>query len=178
MRVIPIAIACAATCVLTHLSPVYADTLDKIKASGVILLGYRSDAPPFSSAATVGQPVGFSIDLCDQVVAGVKAALKIDRLDVKFIPVDAKTRFEKLETGDIDIECGASTRTLSREARVDFTLFTFLTGTEMLVPFKSDIRAPADLAGKKIAVLPGTTTETVMQGVIKILAVDAEIVTV
>ena len=178
MRVILIVIACAAMCVLAIMSPVRADTLDKIKSSGVILLGYWRDAPPFSSMAAGGQPEGFSIDLCDRVVAEVKIALKIDKLDVKFVPVDAQTRFDKLESGDIDIECGTTTRTLSRQARFDFTLFTFLTGTEMLVRLDSDIRAPADLAGKRIAVLPGTTTEKVMKDVVKQLLVNAEIVPV
>jgi ABC-type amino acid transport substrate-binding protein len=177
MRVIGMAIACAAMCILSLASNVRADTLDKIKASGAILLGYRTDAPPFSSAAGV-QPEGFSIDLCDRVVAEVKIALKVDNLDVKFVPVDAETRFAKLESGEIDIECGATTRTLSREGRFDFTLFTFLTGTEMLVRLDSDIRAPADLAGKKIAVLPGTTTEKVMKDVLKHLLINADIVPV
>jgi glutamate/aspartate transport system substrate-binding protein len=177
MRVIRMAIACAAMCGIVHTSQARADTLDKIKSSGVILLGYRSDAPPFSSGAS-GRPEGFSIDLCDRVVAAAKIALKMDNLDAKFVAVDADTRFGKLESGDIDIECGATTRTLSREARFDFSLFTFLTGTEMLVRLDSDIRSPADLAGKKIAVLPGTTTEKVMKDVFKQLLVNAEIVPV
>ena len=84
MRVVLIVIACAAICVLAIISPVLADTLDKIKSSGVILLGYWRDAPPFSSIASGGQPEGFSIDLCDRVVAEVKIALKIDKLGDNF----------------------------------------------------------------------------------------------
>ena len=178
MRSILVAIACGSAYFLALMSPTCADTLDKIKASGVILMGYRTDAPPFSSTAPGGQPEGFSIDLCDRVVAAVKIALKTDNLSVKYVPVDAESRFSKLEAGDIDIECGATTRTLSRQARFDFTLFTFLTGTELLVRFESDIHGPSELAGKKIAVLPGTTTESVMKDVFKRLLVNAVIVPV
>ncbi|HYB08434.1 MAG TPA: amino acid ABC transporter substrate-binding protein [Alphaproteobacteria bacterium] len=177
MRVIRIAIACAAMCVLSPVLHAHAQTLDKIKTSGAVLVGYRTDAPPFSSGAGA-EPQGFSIDLCNRVVVELKLALKMDNLQVKYVPVDAETRFSKLESGEIDIECGATTRTLSRETRFDFSLFTFLTGTEMLVRLDSNIRAPSDLAGKKIAVLPGTTTEKVMKDVLKQLLVNADIVPV
>ncbi len=178
MRFILIAIASASACLLALVSPASADTLDKIKASGAILVGYRTDAPPFSATGPGSQPEGFSIDLCDRVVAAVKIALNTDNLGVKYVPVDAESRFKKLEAGEIDIECGATTRTLSRQARVDFTLFTFLTGAELLVRFESDIHGPSDLAGKKIAVLPGTTTESVMKDAFKRLLVNATIVSV
>jgi len=178
MRSVLFAIARASACFLALVLPASADTLDKIKSSGTILLGYRTDAPPFAATGPSGQPEGFSIDLCDRVVAAVKIALKTDSLSVKYVPVDAKSRFDKLEAGDIDIECGATTRTLSRQARFDFTLFTFLTGTELLVRFESNIHSPSDLAGKKIAVLPNTTTESVMKDAFKRLLVNAAIVPV
>jgi ABC-type amino acid transport substrate-binding protein len=178
MRVLWTALTYGAVIVLALMAPARADTLEKIKSSGVILLGYQTDAPPFSSAAGGGQPEGFSIDLCDRVVAATKIALKMDNLAVKFIPVDSQTRFDKLNKGEIDIECGSTTRTLSRQATFDFTLFTFLTGTEILVRFESDIRRPADLAGKKIAVLPSTTTEKVIKDTLKESLVNAEIVPV
>jgi len=178
MRVIAKTSICAAIFVLSVMGSARADTLEKIKSSGVFLLGYRTDAPPFSSATAGGRPEGFSIDLCERVVAAVKTAVKRDNLEVKFVPVDAKSRFDKLKEGEIDIECGATTRTLSRQAGFDFTLFTFLTGTEMLVRFGSDIHSPADLAGKKIAVLPGTTNEKVVKDALSEARLKAEIVPV
>jgi glutamate/aspartate transport system substrate-binding protein len=39
-------------------------TLDKIKETGVVQLGYRETSRPFSFLGTDGQPAGYSIDLC------------------------------------------------------------------------------------------------------------------
>jgi glutamate/aspartate transport system substrate-binding protein len=97
-----------------------ASTLDKIKTSGAIVIGYRADAPPFSTEGADGKPEGFSIDLCNGIAAATKNKLQLDDLKVKYIPVTASNRIEKLETGEVDIECGSTTRTLSREASARF----------------------------------------------------------
>ena len=39
-------------------------TLDKIKETGAIQLGYRETSRPFSFVGTDGQPAGYSVDLC------------------------------------------------------------------------------------------------------------------
>jgi glutamate/aspartate transport system substrate-binding protein len=155
-----------------------ASTLDKIKTSGAIVIGYRADAPPFSTEGADGKPEGFSIDLCNGIAAATKNKLQLDDLKVKYIPVTASNRIEKLETGEVDIECGSTTRTLSREASADFTLLTFVTGADLLVSVASKIESPADLSGKKVAVLPGTTTEGALRSVLERRAIDATIVLV
>jgi len=92
--------------------------------------------------------------------------------------VTAENRIEKLETGDIDIECGSTSKTLARQARVDFTLLTFVTGTELLVHVGSKIDGLSGLEGKRVAVLPGTTTENVIITELKRQLINAEIVKV
>jgi len=159
-------------------APAHADTLDKIQASKSISLGYRKASPPFSSADEDGKPIGFSIDLCLRVVAAVKQATGLDKLAIAYVPVTAENRLEKLETGDIDIECGSTSRTLARQARVDFTLLTFVTGTELLVHVGSKIDGLSGLEGKRVAVLPGTTTENVIITELKRQLINAEIVKV
>jgi glutamate/aspartate transport system substrate-binding protein len=47
-------------------------TLDKIKETGVVQLGYRATSRPFSFLGSDGQPVGFSIDLCLQVAGALR----------------------------------------------------------------------------------------------------------
>ena len=155
-----------------------AGTLDTIRARGTILIGYRVDAAPFSSLGTDKRPQGYSIDLCDEIANSVKAALNMPKLQTRYVPVTAENRIPKLESGAIDIECGTTTRTLSRQAQVDFTLFTFLTGTEMLVPATSSIHGPRDLANKKIAVQPGTTTEAVIKQLFALRLIPVTIVPV
>jgi ABC-type amino acid transport substrate-binding protein len=153
-------------------------TLDKIQSNKSISLGYRTASPPFSSTEAGAQPVGYSIDLCLRVVAAVKQATKVDALKVNYVPVTAENRIEKLESGEIDIECGSTTRTLSRQQRVDFTLQTFVTGAELLVRVGSKIDRLADLEGKKVAVLPGTTTDNTVRAELKQQLINATVVPV
>lgn len=155
-----------------------ADTLATIRQRGSILIGYRADAPPFSSLNADKQPQGYSIDLCKRIADTVKTSLNLPKLQIQYVPVTAENRISKLESGAIDIECGTTTRTLSRQARVDFTLFTFLTGTELLVPVNSTIRTAPDLANKKIALQPGTTTEKVLKQLFSLRLITVDIVPV
>jgi ABC-type amino acid transport substrate-binding protein len=68
-----------------------------------------------------------------------------------------------IENGDIDIECGASTVTLSRRERVDFSLMTFITGGAILSLKKSPIPTISGLENKTIAVIKGTTTHETLR---------------
>ncbi len=67
-----------------------------------------------------GKPIGYSIDLCKRIVAGVKSAIGKE-VNVEYIPVTANSRFDALVENKIDILCGSTTKTLSRSKRVDFT---------------------------------------------------------
>jgi len=155
-----------------------ADTLATIRSRGAIVIGYREGAPPFSFLDAQKKPQGYSIDICNRIANSVKQVLNLSELQVKYVPVTAENRIEKLESGEIDIECGSTTRTLSRQARIDFTLFTFLTGTEMLVRAGSGIQGPANLDGKKIALQPGTTTAKAIARALADAGSKAEIVSV
>ena len=104
---------------------VNADTLQTIKSSGMIKLGYHADAEPFSFLNPQGTPVGYSMDLCRRIAAEVKQELGLNDLKIELVKVDYENRFDAVESGKVDIECGTATMTLSRMERVDFTLMTF-----------------------------------------------------
>ena len=80
-------------------------------------------------------------------------------MQVKWVKVTPEDRIRSVMDGTIDIECGSTTHTLSRQQQVDFTLMTFADGASILTTSASGIRRVTDLGGKKIAVAPGTTTE-------------------
>jgi ABC-type amino acid transport substrate-binding protein len=65
--------------------------------------------------------------------------------------------------GRIDIECGNTTNTLSRQERVDFSQLIFIDGGSLLVRSDSSVRQLSDLAGKRIGVIPSTTTEQALK---------------
>jgi len=155
--------------------PADAATLDRIRDSGTIKLGYRQDAAPFSYADKSGLPAGYSVALCSAVVNAVRAELQRDDLKVQFVPVTADDRFEALQAGTIDLLCGATTVTLERRKLVDFSLMTFVTGSSVL--YRKD--GPAnflDLAGQKVGVRSGTTTENGLKEALKEAGIEAEVV--
>ena len=141
-------------------------TLKKIKASSTLTLGYLESAPPFSFPGPDRRPVGYSIDLCTHVASVIQKQLGIN-LKLNWVPVTTENRLEMVASGKVDIECGTSTASLSRQERVDFSLMTFVDGGGMLTKSDWKLGAVADLADKRIAVIPGTTTETALQKFLK-----------
>jgi glutamate/aspartate transport system substrate-binding protein len=151
-------------------SPAFAQELDgtlkKIKTSGTFTIGYRESAPPFSFPGPDRRPVGYSIDLCTHVAGAIQKQLGIN-LKLNWTPVTADNRVEMVEQGKIDIECGTTTASLSRQERVDFSLMTFVDGGGLLTKADADLHSVADLADKRIAIIPGTTTETALTKFLK-----------
>jgi ABC-type amino acid transport substrate-binding protein len=153
-------------------------TLKTIKETGVIKLGYLPQSVPFSFAETVGKPQGYSPDLCLRAATGIQEQLGIEKLDVQWVPVTLETRFDAVKTGAIDLECGITTNTLSRQKDVDFSLMTWVDGANFLVRDSSPYKTLSDLAGRKIAVIPNTTTVGVLEKVLEKSYINAEIVLV
>jgi ABC-type amino acid transport substrate-binding protein len=156
--------------------PAYAQTLDKIRKSGVITLGYIDGAAPFSYADGNGQPQGYSIELCNAVAEGVGAQLKRQNLKVRWVKLTIQDRIDAVRTGKVDLECSTTTWTLSRQQLVDFSLVTFVDGGSLLVRADSDASRVADLDGKRIAVITGTTTERALRAALTRGTVKAQLV--
>ena len=150
-------------------------TLKKIADSGSITIGYNGDSAPFSFVDETGNPVGYSVDLCRRIATATKEKLGLAKLEVKYVEVNLHDRFEAVESGKIDIECGSSTITLSRLARVDFTLRTFVTGGALVSKVDAPIRMTADIGGKIVAVIKNTTTESALRVYLEESLVDAEL---
>ena len=134
-------------------------TLKKIKTSGVLNIGYRESSPPFSFMGPDKRPTGYSIDLCMHVAGVIQKQLGLANLKLGWVPVTAQNRIEMVVQGKVDLECSTTTASLSRQERVDFSLMTFVDGGGLLTTPGANLRGSADLAGKRIAVIPGTTTE-------------------
>jgi glutamate/aspartate transport system substrate-binding protein len=149
------------------------DTLAKIKRTGAMTIGFRESSPPFSFvAANDPKPQGYSIDLCLRIVDGIKKELALAQLDVKWVKVTPETRIASVANGTVDIECGSTTKTLGRMAQVDFTVLTFLDGGSLLTVSTANINKLTDLAGKRVAVIAGTTTEAAVRDMVKKLGLQ------
>ena len=153
-------------------------TLDKIARTGEFVMGYRADSSPLSYESANGEPSGYSVDLCRRISASIKAHFAGKNIDAKFIRISSEERISAVVDGRIDIECGATTITLSRLERVDFSLPTFVTGGSVLSLATTGIDSIADLSGKKIGVLRDTTTVEQLRSYLGGNEIDAELIIV
>jgi polar amino acid transport system substrate-binding protein/glutamate/aspartate transport system substrate-binding protein len=152
--------------------------LDRIAKSGEIRLAYRDDAAPFSwMAEGAKEPEGYSVALCRAVAKSVEATLKLADLRIRWVKVSPEDRFEVIAESKADLLCEATTVTLERRAKMDFSIATFISGAGMMIlpggPTGFD-----KLAGKKVGVLGGTTTEADLKTFLKGRDIAAGIVTV
>jgi ABC-type amino acid transport substrate-binding protein len=166
---------------LSSISPAGADelkgTLKQIRDSKTIRLGHLKTGVPFSFVDK-DTPQGYSVELCKRVAGGIQQQLGLDALNIQWVAVDEATRFDMVQSGKIDIECGTTTNTLSRQDRVDFSLPIWVDGATFVVKADSPIKSHADLAGKKIAVMTGTTTVDALKRALTNSFISAEVVMV
>jgi glutamate/aspartate transport system substrate-binding protein len=151
-------------------------TLARVKETSQIRMGYFEGSAPFSSAGPGASPQGYSVELCERVAAGIQRQLGLPQLKTVWVPLGLQDRIEAVRSGRIDIECGTTTWSFSRQELVDFSLITFVDGASMLVTGDSGIRHISDAGGKRIAVIRGTTTERALVAALAKEAVNAEIV--
>ncbi len=138
-------------------------TLKKIKDSGTITIGHRETSIPFSYLNEKQQPIGYSLDICAAVVEEVKKELGMAELAVKYNPVTPQTRIPLMTNGTIDIECGSTTNTLTRQKQVGYAPITFITGTKLLVKKSAKVKSYKDLKNKTVVVTQGTTNERIIK---------------
>jgi len=142
-------------------------TLQKIKSANVITLGFRESSFPFAFLGEDKKPAGYSVDFCTRVAGEVQQQLGLSDLAMKWVAVTPENRVAMVANGTIDLECGSTTNTLSRQEQVDFSYMTFVDGGSLLISTEAQVDRLSDLAGKRVAIVPGTTTEKVMAGVLQ-----------
>jgi ABC-type amino acid transport substrate-binding protein len=177
--------------------PASAATLDRIRETGTIRLGYLADARPFSFKDQAGAAEGYAIELCKHVADRVRKDLALPGLRVEWAPVNFETRLSDVQQGNIDLLCAPTSVTLARRQDVSFSIPVFAGGNravlradapaalrEALGESRSNRAiwrgAPAAkvLKGTSFAVVSGTTSEKWLEGRRAALQVDARLVPV
>jgi ABC-type amino acid transport substrate-binding protein len=158
-----------------------APTIDQIRSSKTLRIAYGPDSPPFSyvlpgSPATAA-PQGYSVDLCRAIADKLKVQLSVPDLKLVYVPVTSSDRFDALTGDKADLLCESSTATLSRRAKVDFSIPIFIDGASFAIG-PTGPRDVSQLAGKKVGVLPGTTTEQELRRALTGTRINAEVVLV
>jgi len=149
-------------------------TLGKVRASGYVTIAHRESSIPFSYLSKVGEPIGYSIELCRRLVDAMSDAVGRD-LAIRWLAVTSATRQEAITSGRADLECGSTTNNAERAAEVAFSPVIFVSGTKLLVKSGSPIKSFRDLRGKTVVVTAGTTNEKTMQKLAKQFGIDYRI---
>lgn len=170
LRALATTAAFAALCALPGTSAMAQElgpTLQRIQEAGTVTIGHRETSVPFSYIGNDQQPVGYTIDICMRVVDAIEERLGADELRVRWVTVTPQTRIPLIANGTIDLECGSTTNTLTRQQQVDYAYTTYITGTKLLTKKGSGIDSVEDLAGKSIALAQGTTNERAVKEAIE-----------
>jgi ABC-type amino acid transport substrate-binding protein len=168
----------ALSCAFAAPAAAQTGTLEKIRGAGAITLGYIEDAAPFSFADAKREPQGYSVDLCREIARGIGAQLGLPKLETRWVALTIQNRLEAVSARRVDIECSTTTWTLSRQRNVDFSLITFVDGGSVLTKVGSGLGRLADLNGKRVAVIKGTTTEQALRDSLARYSVNAQVLTV
>jgi len=141
--------------------PASADQIADIKAKGELVCGVLGTDEPFSYVDPGSREiVGYDVDLCNAVAKslGVKPVLK---------QISVAARLPELQQGHVDLLAASLTHNKERESQIDFSLSTFITGQKAMVRKDSGITTLAQLDGKKILTVKGSTMETNIAAKIK-----------
>ena len=141
------------------------DTLRKIQDSGTIVIGNRDSSIPFSYKPTgSGEPVGFSNDICLKIVDAVKAKLGLPALRVQYMLLNSTNRIPLMQNGTVDLDCATTTNSVARQQQVAFAPSHFVTNITVAVKKDSGIQSLADLGGKTVATVAGSTSMQLLRG--------------
>ena len=137
----------------TLVSVAHADQLADIKKKGEIVVGVLgTDEPNSFVDPKTREIVGYEVDLANAIARkiGVKATFK---------QIAVAARIPELQQGRVDLLAASLTHNKEREAQIDFSLTTFVTGQKVMVKASSGIADVPQLAGKKVLTVKGGTQE-------------------
>ncbi len=134
-----------------------ADTLAKVKSSGVITMGVRDSSGALSYTLGDGKYAGFHYEVCQRIIGNVEKAVG-RKVDVKLQSVTSQNRIPLVQNGTVDIECGSTTNNAARQKDVSFVLTTFVEEVRIAAKVASGITSIAQLANKNVATTTGTTS--------------------
>lgn len=131
----------------------HADQLDDIKKKGELVVGVLgTDEPNSFIDPKTREIIGYEVDLARAIATRLGVKLQIKQLAVA-------ARIPELQQGHVDLLAASLTHNKEREAVIDFSLTTFVTGQKVLVKADSGIQNLAALAGKKVVTIKGGTQE-------------------
>lgn len=133
-----------------------ADTLAKIKSSGVVNLGVR-DSSGLGFTVGGGKYVGFHTEMAERIVNDLSKQLG-KPLKINYQVITSQNRVPLVQNGTIDFECGSTTNNAGRQKDAGFAMTTFVDEVRIATKANSGIKSIQDLNGKTIVTTTGTTS--------------------
>ncbi|TKR56120.1 transporter substrate-binding domain-containing protein [Allopusillimonas ginsengisoli] len=142
-----------------------AETIDKIKEKGEVVIGMLVDFPPYGVMNTDNKPDGYDADVARQLAKDMGVKLQI-------LPVTGPNRIPFLLTGKVDLLVASLAITPDRAKQVQFS-HPYSAAQIVLFGGKDEkITDAKDLSGKRVGVARASTQDI---AVTKIAPKDAEI---
>ena len=132
-------------------------TLQKIKETNKIVIGFQEASVPFSYLDENQKPIGYTVDICLKIVDAAKKELGLPNLAVEFTPVTASNRIPLLLNGTIDLNCASATNNAERQKQVAFANTHFLTASRFVSKKSQNLNTIDDLKGKTVVSVAGST---------------------
>jgi polar amino acid transport system substrate-binding protein len=142
-------ILAAAAVVALAVSPVAAQTLDKIKQRGVIVVGTKADYKPFGFRDPSGQIVGLEPDMAADVAKKLGVKLELE-------PVVSSNRMQFLQQGKIDLMIATMNDKPDRRQIVGIIEPSYYaSGVNILAAKKVGLKKWEQLKGQKVCGIQG-----------------------
>jgi polar amino acid transport system substrate-binding protein len=144
----------AAACMVAALAPARADTIGDIKSRGKFICGTMGTAEPFSFQDPKTRAiVGYEVDICKAIADSIGVPLEL-----KLIAVEA--RIPELIAGRVDVVAANLGWSPQRAQQIDYSHQHFVSQQKVLARASDkDLKAPADLAGKRVSAVRGSSSE-------------------
>ena len=173
-----------------------ANTLERVRSSHTLTLGFRPDLAPFS-VVDGDQARGYAIDLCLMVADKLKSELGLPDLQVRYQSVTVAAEVNAVSSGKVDILCTPTPPTLERRKMVSYSIPVYTAGLSVVV--RNDAGEPLlnalngqvvhdgptwratvnrGLANQTYATVEGGVTEEWIRQQMRLLGVVASLVTV
>lgn len=151
-----------------------AATLDTVKGRGKLICGVSLATPGFAAPDDKGRMTGFDADICRSIAAAVFG----DGDKVDFVPTNINTRFQAVQSGEVDVLSRQTTLTYTREASLglDFGPTVFYDGQGLMVAKSLGVASAKELKDAAICTLPGTTTAQNLSDFFRTLGAKFELV--
>lgn len=154
---------CLAVPAFAQADAVLAPTLTRIRGTNTVVIGHRIDAVPFAYLDADKQPIGYGIDVCNEIVNALRRELKQPAMRVEYVPVTAANRFQIVNSGKADMECGLTVNNPERRREAGYAIPYFFAGPRILTRVDSGIRDFVDLRGKLVVSAKGANAIPILQ---------------